>query len=116
MFGGALWHRNVELASPYLLALRTVEAQRALAEAPGGDWQGVFHHVCQTLVGGRAQGRGVVDPNARAVMAPQAAYAAPTEGMIGQARRYLHPFLTISASGGIALAKDTPHEAAVLAA
>ncbi|WP_174301965.1 glycosyltransferase [Caulobacter sp. S45] len=116
VFGGALWHRNVELASPYLLALRTHEAHRALAEAPRGDWRGVFHHVCQVLVAEREGGRGVVDPNARAILALQAAYPAPAEGMIGTARRYLHPFLTIGPAGGIALVKDVPHEAAVLAA
>ena len=113
VFGGALWHRNVEAASPYVLALRTADLRRTLATAPRGGWQQTIHHVCQALVAERAQGRGVVDPTARAIVAPGAAYPAPSQGLVGSAARYLHPYLTLGPAGGIQLAKDLPYEAAV---
>ena len=111
LFGGALWRRNVEAASPYLLAFRTPEIVRALAGAPCGGWPQTFHAACQTLVAGRPGGRGVVEPNARAVIAPGTVPAAP--GLVGRAARYLHPYLTFAAQGAIVLAKDLPHEAAL---
>ena len=113
VFGGALWHRNVETASPYILALRTADLRRILADAPRGGWQQMVHHVCRTLAAEREDGRGVVDPNARAIIAPAAAYPAPREGLVGPAARYLHPYLTLGPTGGIELVKDLPHEAAV---
>ncbi len=113
VFGGALWHRNVEAASPYILALRTADIRRTLASAPRGGWQQMIHHLCQSLVAERAGGRGVVDPTARAIIAPGAAYLAPGQGLVGSGGRYLHPYLTLGPTGGIELAKDINHEAAL---
>lgn len=113
LFGGALWHRNVETASPYVLALRTAEFRRALAAAPRGGWQQTIQHVCRALVAEREQGRGVVDPTARAIIASGAAYLPPGQGLVGPAARYFHPYLTLGPTGGIELAKDIPHEAPV---
>jgi glycosyltransferase involved in cell wall biosynthesis len=110
VFGGALWHRNVETASPYILALRTADARRAFAAAPRGGWQELFHHVCAALTAERKDGRGVVDPNARAIVSAGGAYPAPGQGLIGSAGRYLHPYLTIDPKGAIVLAKDISHE------
>ena len=111
LFGGALWRRNVEVASPYLLAFRTRDIGRALAAVPSGGWRQMFHAACQVLAAERAEGRGVVEPNARAIIAPAAVPPAPT--VIGAATRYLHPYLTFGAEGAIVLAKDCSHEAAV---
>lgn len=116
VFGGALWHRNVETASPYLLALRTSDARRALAAAPRGGWREGFHQACRMLVMERENGRGVVDPNARAIMESSAIPPAPCQGLIGKAGRYLHPYLTLTREGNIALAKEVPNEVAVQAA
>ena len=65
---------------------------------------------------GRDGGRGVVDPTARAIVAPGAAFAAAGQGLIGRPGRYLHPYLTIGPQGVLALAKEAFHEAAVHAA
>ncbi len=111
MFGGALWRRNVEAASPYLLAFRTADLVRTLAATPRGGWRQMFHSACQTLVAGREHGRGVVEPNARAVITPGSVPATPV--LVGRIARYLHPYLTLGAQGAIVLAKDLPHEAVV---
>ena len=50
MFGGPLWRRNVEAASPYLLAFRTADLVRTLAATPRGGWRQMFHSACQPLV------------------------------------------------------------------
>ncbi len=101
-FGGPLWHRNVATASPYLLALRTSEAARGLAALAALDWQHAFHRLCADLtqVGER---RGVVDPSARAIVAPGCAFPAPAEGLIGQGDGFFHPYLTLTPERGIAL-------------
>ena len=112
LFGGALWHRNVDAASPYMLALRTRDAATALREARGADWRGAFHRICLALTQARGpQGRGVVDASARAVIAEGQGYITPAQGMIGAADRYLHPYLSISPERGIILAKGLAYAA-----
>lgn len=101
VLGGPLWQRNVDTASPYILALRTGETVEALRKLPGMDWQRAFQHVCVTLAAQREQGRGVVDPSARAIIAPGLAFDAPVQAMIGCSSPYLHPFLTITPKLGI---------------
>jgi glycosyltransferase involved in cell wall biosynthesis len=116
LFGGPLWHRNVNAASPYMLAFRTADVRTAMPLVGRGGWQGVFHNICQHLVDQYPEGRGVVDPTARAIIEHGGAYARPAQGMLGSAQRYLHPFITIAPKGGMDLAKDLHHEAAVQAA
>ena len=111
LFGGPLWHRNVEVASPYMLAFRTAEVKEALAGITEGSWQHRFHDVCEALIRSRANGRGVVDPTARALIAPGLAFPQPAQGMIGPAGRYLHPYLTITPQRGMVLAQGVPHAA-----
>ncbi len=111
VFGGPLWRRNVETASPNLLAVRTADIVRALAVEPRSGWSQVFHAACRRLVDEREGGRGVVEPNARAVMASDAISAAPA--LVGRIARYLHPYLTLGSQGEIVLVKDLPHEAAI---
>lgn len=110
VLGGPLWHRNVTAASPYLLALRTAEAASALRAAGTMDWQRAFHWVCRDLAEARGR-RGVVDPSARAIVAVGAAWPAPTQAMIGEGDRYLHPYLTITPEDGVTFREETPHAA-----
>ena len=117
LFGGTLWHRNVEAASPHLLALRTADARRALAAVPAGGWRERFHLACQMLVEERgAGGRGVVDPNARAILAAGVIPPGSGQGLIGEGRRYLHPYLTVAPGGALTLAKEPRDAAPVQAA
>jgi hypothetical protein len=111
VFGGPLWTRNVEAASPYLLALRTADIVEALAQGPSADWRGLFHGLCRALTARAPQARGVVDAGARALLAPGGAWPAPAQAVIGEGERYLHPFLTLCPERGLSLARRTPHAA-----
>ncbi len=111
LFGGALWHRNVETASPYMLALRTAEAVQALRGGTACGWFELFHQACIHLAAQRPGGRGVVDACARAVIAEGLAAPSPSQGMIGSADHWLHPFLTITPERGIVLTKGLSHAA-----
>ena len=108
--GGVMWHRNVEAASPYLLALRTADIRRMLPAVARGAWRQSFHRLCRALADERQGGRGVIDPSARAILG----FVPPLQpqGLIGHARPYLHPYLTIGTQGVIAFAKSPSNEAA----
>ena len=101
VMGGPLWHRNVETASPYLLALRTRDVVGALRVAGGCDWRTALQDACLAAVAARDGGRGVVDPTARAIVSKAGVFAPPAEAMIGRPGRYLHPYLTITPQQGI---------------
>ena len=67
-FGGPLWYRNCTAASPWLVAIHA----DAYVSAGGFDerqpWNRSFIGLCQTIH--RGGKRGVVDPHARATLAP----------------------------------------------
>lgn len=112
VMGGPLWHRNVDTASPYLLALRTRDVVQTLRTAVGSDWQRALQGACLSAAAGRQGGRGVVDPTARAIVSKGGTFTPPAEAMIGQAGPYLHPYLTITPARGIAFREDVEDEVA----
>jgi glycosyltransferase involved in cell wall biosynthesis len=100
-FGGPLWRRNVETASPYILAMRSRDAAAALRRVANGGVQQVLQAACLALVNDGANGRGVVEPVARVLLQGGGAYPPPAQGSIGDCGRYFHPALAIAPSGKI---------------
>jgi hypothetical protein len=108
-FGGPLWRRNVDTASPYLLAMRTSEAARVLEELAGG-LQEVFHEACARLTEDGVR-RGVVEPTARVMLASGGGYPPALQGSVGDCGGFFHPELAISSAGKIVLSQGAPHVA-----
>jgi hypothetical protein len=107
LFGAPLWRRNVETASPYLLAMRTSEAARVLEDLAGGLRE-VFHTACARLTGCGLR-RGVVEPTARVMLASDGGYPPALQGSIGDCGRFFHPDLAISSAGRIVLSQAVAH-------
>jgi O-antigen biosynthesis protein len=89
VFGGPLWHRNVRSASPYLLAFKTNALSTAACLKPGVGLNRAIEGLCAAVLDGGL--RGVVVPNARAILSAGAELPVPEFDASLREDPFFHP-------------------------